>query len=63
MSNHVLHAMYINFSMIHCRFTVLTFIALFNLLNMMYNSDFINTFTTEQFFISSSDKISVMYEA
>ena len=56
----VLHAMYINFSMIHYKFTMLTFIALSDLLSVTYNSDFIDTFTVEKFLIFSSDKTSVM---
>jgi len=58
----VSHTMYISFSTICCKFTVLTFITLFDLSSVMYNSDFIDTFIAEQFFIFSSDKISVMYE-
>jgi len=58
----VLHAMYINFSTIHCKFTVLTFIALSDLLSVTYNSNFIDIFTAEQSLISSSNKTSVTYK-
>jgi len=62
MSDYVSHAMYISFSTICCKFTVLIFITLSDLLSVTYNSDFIDTFITEQFLISSSDKTSVTYK-
>jgi len=58
----VSHTMYISFSTICYRFTVLTFIALFNSTSVTYDSDFINIFIIEQFFISFSDKTSVTYK-
>jgi len=62
MFNCVSHAMYINFSTICCRFTMLTFIVLFDSFSVIYNSDFIDISIVEQFFNFFFDKISVMYE-